>query len=240
MKPAMIISILLIFILFYGETLAVSPIVYDPTVDADIIQTFSFFEKEIGDLEVQINSLNEAIKILASGKFVWKTTNALIDQLNHTLEQSSGLSYSAKNEAAQFASLFPGYTIINNFNQQYQNLTKSSLDTFNNILQTLKRSADNFIDENSRLASLQQWTEGVVGQTQALQMAAQLASEQVSQLQLLRQSILAQANAEVVFYAQEIQKEASRAAELNALITAGDTQTSGNLANNPIVKPHYE
>ena len=80
-------------------------IVYDPTVDADILQTFSFFENEISDLEKQINDLDNALKLLSSGKYVWSNTVDLINQLGKTMEQASGLSYAAQNEAAEFAAL---------------------------------------------------------------------------------------------------------------------------------------
>src|ERR1700677_1624885 len=107
--------------------------VYDPTVDADIIQTFTFFEHEITDLEKQINDLDKALKLLSSGKYVWSDTVDIINQLGKTMEQASGLSYAAQNEAEEFATLFPGYSSLANFNQQYQQITKGSLDTLNNI-----------------------------------------------------------------------------------------------------------
>lgn len=218
----------------------VAEIVYDPTVDADIIQTFSFFESEISDLEKQISDLDKELKLLSSGKYLWSNTSSLINQLGNTMEQATGLAYSAKNEAAEFASLFPGYTVFNNFNQQYQQITRSSLDTLNNVLQNMKVSANDFMDESSRLKMLQGFTENIEGQTQALQMANQLASEQISQLQLLRQVVMAQANAQIVYYAQQIQKEAGAIADLNEMISNGDTKTTGNLNENPVEKPNYQ
>lgn len=228
--------------LFIVPALAAGPmeVVYDPTVDADIIQTFSFFESEISDLETQISDMANELKLLSSGEYLWSNTASLINQLGKTMEQASGLSYAAQNEASQFAALFPGYTALSNFNQQYQQITRSSLDTLNNILQTMQVSANDFMDESSRLQMLQGFAQNVEGQTQALQMAAQLASEQISQLQLLRQTIMAQANAQIVYYAQQIQTEASSVAELNTIISNGDTHTTGNLNTHPVDKPNYQ
>lgn len=223
-----------------SQASAVMDIVYDPTVDADIVQTFSFFENEITDLEKQIGDLDNELKLLASGQYSWSTTTSLINQLGKTMEQANGLSYAAANEAEQFSALFPGYTVVNNFNQQFQQMTRSSLDTLNNILQNMKVSANDFLNENSRLGMLQNLAENVVGQTQALQTAAQLASEQVSQLQLLRQTIMAEANAQIVFYAQQIQQEASQIADLNSVISNGNSQTTGDLTTHPLTKPEYQ
>lgn len=215
-------------------------IVYDPTVDADIIQTFSFFESEITDLEQQLNDMANELKLLSSGQYLWSNTSSIIKQLGKTMEQASGLSYAAQNEASQFAALFPGYTVAENFNQQYQKITRSALDTLNNILQNMQVSANNFSDESNRLQMLQGFAQNVAGQTQGLQMAAQLASEQLSQLQLLRQTIMAQANAQIVYYAQQIQTQASAVAELNKIISGGDIHTTGDLNIHPVEKPNYQ
>lgn len=215
-------------------------IVYDPTVDADIVQTFTFFENEITDLEKQISDLDNALKVLASGKYLWSNTATLINQLSKTMQQASGLSYAAQNEASEFAKLFPGYTVTGNFNQQFQQLTRTSLDTLNNILQNMQVSGSDFKNETSRLQMLQNFSENIVGQTQAIQMAIQLGSEQISQLQLLRQTMMAQANAQIVYYAQQIQKEASAIAELSNLIAHGDMQTTGDLNTHPLEKPNFQ
>lgn len=242
MRRLMQIFLLIILNLFVLSAHAegVFEVVYDPTVDADILQTFTFFEKEISDLDKQINDLDKALKLLSSGKYLWSNTVDLINQLGKTMEQASGLSYAAQNEAAEFAALFPGYSSLSNFNQQYQKITKGSLDTLNNILQTMKQSANSFTNESSRLKSLQGFTENVAGQTQAMQMVVQLASEQISQLQLMRQTVMAQANAQIVYYAQQIQKEASAVADLNETIANGDTATTGVLNAHPLAKPEYQ
>ncbi len=240
MRYLQIIAIFSLSTLTFSAVAIGPELVYDPTVDADIVQTFSFFANEIADLEKQINDLELELKALPESQYLWDTTTALIDQLGKVMEQAEGLSYAAQNEAAEFTALFPGYTVLNNFNEQYQQMTRSSLDTLNNILQNMKASANDFLNENSRLKMLQGFAESVEGQTQALQTAAQLASEQVSQLQLLRQSIMAQANAQIVYYAQQIQKEASAVADLNAIISHGDMQTTGDLEANPLAKPNYQ
>jgi|GEM_PF-5034338 len=223
-----------------AQSISPAELVYDPTVDADIIQTFTFFENEIADLEKQLGDLDNALKILSAGQYLWSNSTTLINQLGKTMQQASGLSYAAQDEASQFAALFPGYAVSNNFNQQFQQLTRSSLDTLNNILQTMNVSANDFMDENNRLKMLQGFSENVAGQTQAMQMGVQLASEQISQLQLLRQVIMSQANAQIVYYAQQIQKEASSTAELNSIISQGDTQTTGILNNHPVDQPNYQ
>lgn len=238
------IFIFLSLILFFHSTLAVIPgaLVYDPTVDWDILQTFVYFETEIANLESQLSDLDkqlDAIKQLSPENYQWSNTSELINQLGETLEQANALSYAAQDIDKQFHSLFPGYVPLDNYSEQYQKITQSSLDTINNVLKTLGMSSADFSNENSRLKLLQNYSQNVVGQTQAIQVANQIASEGISQLQLIRQTIMAQANSQALFYAQQIQRDAASAAELVQTISRGDISTTGDLSQHPLSKPNY-
>jgi P-type conjugative transfer protein TrbJ len=91
------------------------------------------------------------------------------------------------------------------------------------VLQSGGQSAQDYQTENTRLAFLQSQVQSANGQTQAIQAAAQLASEMVSQMQLLRQAIVAQTNAEIVYDATQLQTQASKQAELGNVIQSGST-----------------
>lgn len=228
----------LIFTLPSNANAIVADMVYDPVVDADIVETFSYFKSEIMDLEKQLTDLDKELKVLT--KYLWSDTSSLMNQLGNVMNQANALSYAAKNEAAQFSQLFPGYVSLDNFNEQYQKITKSALDTLNNAIQSLGVSANDFIGENSRIKQLQGYAEKVEGQTQAAQAAVELASEQISQIQLLRQAVMAEANAQAVYFAQQIQKESGALAEFNNIVAHGDMKTTDTLNTYPLEKPRYE
>lgn len=226
------------FILPSEAKAVVAELVYDPTVDADMVETFSYFESEIMDLEKQLTDLDKALKVLT--KYLWSDTSSLMNQLEKVMNQANALSYAAKNESAQFNQLFPGYVPLDNFNEQYQKITKSTLDTLNNAIQSLGLSANDFLGENNHIKQLQSYAEKVEGQTQAAQAAIELASEQISQLQLLRQAVMTEANAQAVYFAGQIQKEAGALAEFNTIVGHGDAKTTGILNTYPLERPHYE
>jgi type IV secretion system protein TrbJ len=195
----------------------VAALVFDPTVCARLASEAAQLKQQVDLLEEQLN----AIKQLNPNQYKWGNAQQLINQLGSVIEQSKGLSYSARNLDSIFKQSFPGYTPPQDFDAQYQKITRSTLDTLNGVMHALGKSAEDFQTENARLSFLQTQAKSAVGQTQAIQVAAQIASEQVSQLQLLRQTLMAQTTAESSYFASQIQNEASSQAELKQIIKAG-------------------
>lgn len=113
-----------------------------------------------------------------------------------------------------------------------------TLNTLNSVLQSMGTNAQDFQNENARLAFLQRQSQSAKGQTQAIQASSQIASEMVSQTQLLRQTVIAQTNAQTAYYATQVQNDASAKAELEHVIQSGSTNvpaygTSGHSLNPP-------
>ncbi len=94
-------------------------------------------------------------------------------------------------------------------------------------MQSLSLHAQHFQDENNRLSFLQQQAQNAQGQTQAIQASTQIASEMVSQQQLLRQTVMAQSNAQTAYYANQLQNEASSRAELESVDSPGFHTNTG-------------
>lgn len=178
----------------------------------------------ITQLGIQVGYLRQqldALKQLTPGQYQWSNAQNLINQLGDAVQRANTLAYSAQNVDAQFRQYFPGYQAPTDYGQQYQHITRTQLDTLNQILQAMGSSAQDFQNENARLTFLQHQAQSAVGQTQAIQAAAQIASEQVSQTQLLRQTMIAQTNAQTAYYAGQVQKEASSRAELEKIAANG-------------------
>lgn len=191
-----------------------------PVVD---IAAIAQLANQLGQLKQQAQYLKLTLKQLGHGQFSWGDTQALMGRLEQLTDQTTGAANDAMRLDKQFRDLYPGYQASLHFSEAYKNNVNTALKKLNGVSQALHASADNFNTENLRLRFLQQQAEQAQGQTQAIQAASQLTSETVSQIQLLRQSVLAQSQAQVAFYATQIQKEASTQAELEKVLKAGST-----------------
>jgi len=78
--------------------------------------------------------------------------------------------------------------------------------------------------EEQNLKAAQAQVQNAVGPTQAVQAASQITAAQITQLQLLRQAVLTQTQAQSVYYAQQLQKEAAIDAKITQTIQAGQTK----------------
>ncbi len=191
---------------------------------------------EVGQLEQETQMMQQELQTLQSGQYQWSNAQALINQLGGVVQQTNSIAYSAQNVNQQFQQNFPGYQAPANYNQQYQQITNNTLSTLNGVLQTVGTSAQDFQNENSRLAFLQAQSQNAQGQMQVMQAATQIASEQVTQLQLLRQTLISQTNAQTVYYASQMQDQASAQAEFNQVLSNGNTAISP-LNSNPLSSP---
>lgn len=210
-------------IFFIPQTNAITALVYDPIVASDVVAQTAKIGEEINLLKSQLTSINKALEQLKNSQYQWSNAQKIIQDLGKTVQQAKGLAYNASNLDQQFKQYFPGYQSPENFSQFYQDLVSKTQNTFNGVLQTERNNSNNFGNEQTHLSFLQKQVQNAQGQTQAIQAAAQIASEQISQLQLLRQAIVAQTNAQTVYYAEQVQQQATARAQENQIINAGST-----------------
>jgi P-type conjugative transfer protein TrbJ len=233
-KPYWIIPFLFIPLTVYAEL---------PVVDLASIAQLTMVVDKLDQLKAQTQYLKQeldAIKTLRSNQYQWGNVSDLINQLGENIEEANGIAYSAQNLGEQFKATFPGFQAPDNYSQQYQNIVQKTNETLEGVLQSSGESARDFSHENSRLAFLQQQAQNAQGQTQAIQAASQIASEEVNQTELLRQAVIAQTNAETTYYAADMQTKASQQAEFTQVIQAGSQEippygTSGS----PIIIPDH-
>lgn len=173
-------------------------------------------------MKQQLESLQLELKQLGEKNYQWSNAQSLINQLGDLVQQKQGLAYNAKGLDSQFRQAYPGYSAPQNFEQQYEHNTQQTLNTLNGVLHNMGLSAKDFTDENARLAFLQRQSQNSTGQLQAIQASSQIASESISQLQLLRQVMISQTNAQTTYYATQIQNEASERAQLSQIIGVGN------------------
>jgi P-type conjugative transfer protein TrbJ len=227
-----------IYTLFMIISLGVISIPSYSTMPVIDVAALAQLSDQLVQLEQQTQLIQYELETLKSGQYQWSNAQGLINNLGSVVNQTNGISYSAANIDGQFKKSYPGYQAPQNFSQQYKDNANTSINTMNGILQSVGSSAQDFENENSRLKFLQQQSQSAKGQTEAIQASTQIASETVTQLQLLRQTVIAQTNAQTVYYATQTQNEASAQAELQKVVSAGSTNipaygSSGQPLNPP-------
>jgi len=176
---------------------------------------------QLTQLKIQTQSIQQALLTLSDDQYQWSQIQPLLNQLSDIMQKTHGLSFKAEQIDAAFKQSYPGYQPPVNFSQQYKNNVNTAQNTFNGVLQSLGMSAAHFQDENRRLAFLQRQAQSAQGQTQAIQASSQISSELVSQLQLLRQTVIAQTQAQTAYYATLVQQDASSKAEFENMMQNG-------------------
>jgi P-type conjugative transfer protein TrbJ len=199
---------------------------------------FGRLGEEIQAAADQLTALKQQIKNLDPSQYQWSNAQQVINSLGQEMQQTQGLAYNASNMDQQFKSDFPGYVAPQDYSQQYQNNSATTLNTLNGVLQNLGMTASDFQNETTRMTFLQQQAQSAQGQTQAIQASSQIASELLSQVQLMHQTLIAQTNAQDAYYANQVQNDASAKAEQQKIIQAGSTTvppygTSGHYLNPP-------
>lgn len=222
--------ILILFLIRCSTVFAMMP-VFDLGAITQLVYQLSELRNQTQMIKLQLAHLDDK-------SYNWSDAQGLINQLGSVVSQSNGIAYNSANLDEQFKQSYPGYQPPKNFSQQYQNNTAMTLNTLNGVLRSMGTSAQDFQNENTRLQFLQRQSQTSRGQMQAIQASAQIASETVSQLQMLRQTLIAQSNAQDAYYATQIQNEASSRAELGKVVSSGSTVvpaygTSGHPLNPP-------
>lgn len=224
--------------------------VYDPIVDVTLITNFAKeIDNQINTIKNQIQQINHAreqitqlttqiqqlytqidlikqtLAQIADDGFDWAHAGEKIKQLETLFDQTHGLAYNAINVGQQFSDLFPEYDKLKELKDGYAAHYKKIVDvtetTLKNILQIVGSSAQSFVNDAQRIAQLQGEAKGVQGHVQALQAGMRIAAEQASQLMMLRQTLIAQTNAQIAYYAAEMQKAATLEHSLETAIKQG-------------------
>ena len=138
----------------------------------------------------------------------------LLLELGQIIDQGKAVAYQMQNIDAAFRQRWPGYVPPEDFNSSYDLWTQTTLDTIRGVLRSSQLQADGFLDEQTRLESLQALSDSAVGRMQAIQAGNMIATEEVQQLRKLRQIVLAQSNAQTVYMANQTNKDAQETASL--------------------------
>lgn len=152
----------------------------------------------------------------------------LLQQLGDAINQEQAIAYSMSNLDGVFRRKYPGYVPPQDFHTQYDMWTRTTLDTVRGVLESTQLQANDFVNEQSRLQALQSLSDSSVGRMQVLQAGNMIAAEQVQQVSKLRQLVMAQANAQAVYMANETNKEAQEQAQVRDWLTNATDKPVGD------------
>ena len=145
-----------------------------------------------------------------------------LNQLAQLVQGGQALAYSMANLDAAFRNRFRGYAYnARAYYSDYRDWSQTSLDTTRSTLRTAGLHSQQLQNEQSLIATLRNMSLTADGRMQALQVANQIAEQQVEQLMKLRALMLLDLQSKQAFHAAEIQREAAVAAAAHDVLVHG-------------------
>ena len=196
-------------------------IVFDPSMFARQLQQL---RQETQTVANEAQQLQYMIKNTTGGYAgVWQSSQSILDELGGIIQQQGGLSYTLSNLQSQFQQQFPGYTVPSNPDQQEARNIATTLNTLNGTLAAAQSQAQNFANEQAQFGELEGMNRTATGRLQAIQVGNEIALQQVQQIQMLRQLVVAMINAQNVAAANAVNRQAAEDASAQRWLSAGPT-----------------
>jgi P-type conjugative transfer protein TrbJ len=190
------------------------------------VQQIELLVEEGKKLDQQIKLIQQTLADISDDGFTWDNAKSKIDKLETLLDQTHGLAYNAKSVNDQFGKIFPGYKAdTDGYAAQYRKAVDATHATLKSVLNVVGGNAKNFVDEANRLRELQEQAKGAQGHLQILKASMRMAAEQVAQMQMMRQAIISQTNAQIAAYAAAMQKDATKEQALSETVHKGEIKT---------------
>jgi P-type conjugative transfer protein TrbJ len=211
-------------------------IVFDPSMFARQLQQL---QQETQTVLTEAQQLQYMIRNTTGGYAgVWQSSQSMLDELGGIIQQQGGLSYTLGNLQSQFQQQFPGYVVSQNPDQQEAKNIATTLNTLNGTLAAAQAQAQNFANEQAQFGELEGMNKTAAGNLQAIEVGNEIALQQVQQIQMLRQLVVAMINAQNVVAANAVNRQAAEDASTQQWLSAGPTiPFSSTMPNNGLNAP---
>jgi P-type conjugative transfer protein TrbJ len=148
---------------------------------------------------------------------------ALAYAVNDIIQYGYSLGHTLYDLDEQFAETFPGYEPIlqSDWLATFEYRNRRTLDTLRYTLGALKRISDDSVEAHDILSRIAGDADAADGNLEALQAANEFLNVQGSQLAKISQQLSVQTNAQAVFWAYEVDREASDRATTSEWIANG-------------------
>jgi len=152
-----------------------------------------------------------------------------INDLAGIVQGGLALAYSMASLDAEFRSRFRGYSYnARTYYQDYWTWSQTALDTAQSTLRAAGLQSEQLLDEQTILEAIRDMSGTAEGRMEALQVANQIAEQQVEQLMKLRQLMLSDLQSKQAYQAHEVQKEAATEAAVEQFFKYSRFDSPGN------------
>ena len=159
-------------------------------------------------------------------KGVWGQVQQDLSALTQIAKVGQSISYADGNLSAEFARLYPGYTIPTDYTKAYTQWGSNALGGIQGALASAGLQSSQFASEDATFAQLQALSDGAAGRMQAIQVGNMIAIQQAQQLEKLRQLQMAQLQGELGYLATQQQNDLTKFAILRAWLDSQKTYKS--------------
>jgi type IV secretion system protein TrbJ len=139
------------------------------------------------------------------------STNIVADlsNLSAILVQSQGLAGNMAKMSTMFTSTYSPYSPnpVINYAQQYNNWANTTLKTLNGSLMSAGYQGQMLQNESTWMAQIQLMNQTSMGRDQSLQLGNTIAQQEVSQMQALRQLMMADMQSKAAFMAGQVNQQ---------------------------------
>lgn len=194
---------------------------------ANNLQLINHYIRQGQQLEQEIQTVLNGVKNTTQLPYqIFGPIMSDIAGLHAIVQNGRALAYSMANLDAEFRTRFTGYGYnANAWYTQYRDWSQTSLDTTLGTLKAAGLQGQQLNSEQAVLAQLRTMSQGTDGRLKAIEVANQIAEQQVQQLMKLRQIILADLQSKQAYQAAQIQKSASAQAAEERLFQKGPVGT---------------
>ena len=152
-----------------------------------------------------------------------------INQLSQVVQGGSALAYSLANLDALYRERFRGYAYnAKAYYTDYRDWSQTSLDTTRSAMRAVGVQSEQLQNEQAVLTALRAMSVTADGRMQALEVANQIAEQQVEQLMKLRALMLVDLQSKEAFQAVQMQREAATSAAAEAFFKYSRQSSTGN------------
>jgi type IV secretion system protein TrbJ len=152
-----------------------------------------------------------------------------LNQLAQIVQGGRALAYSMANLDAAYRGQFRGYAYnARAYYTDYRDWSQTSLDTTRSAMRAVGLQNDQLQNEQTVVAALRAMSQTADGRMQAIQVANQIAEQQVEQLMKLRALMLVDLQSKQAFQAVQVQRDAALAAAAEAFFRYSRQSSTGN------------
>ncbi len=182
-------------------------------------------------LQAQINQYqNMMTNTNGLSRQLWGNAVGDLQKVTAIFQQSKALAYSAQNLGSRFSQRYQGFNAYASGKGNWSNkYNQWSQDSSNNVLSALRAAgAQNTAmqDENAVMAQIQLMSGSAQGRMQALQLGNMMASQNIQQIQKLRQLVMTQIQMEGNYYQMQQDKADAMEAEHQRFMNSSTVPTN--------------